>query len=36
MAAHGRLDQFQQVLSLGEHDLDASGVKSCRRSTRRR
>jgi len=27
MAAHGRLDQFQQVLSLGEHDLDASGVK---------
>ncbi|WP_225727738.1 MULTISPECIES: alpha/beta fold hydrolase [unclassified Nocardia] len=27
MAGHGRLDQFQQVLSLGEHDLDASGIK---------
>ncbi|WP_067842470.1 alpha/beta fold hydrolase [Nocardia lijiangensis] len=27
MAGHGRLDQFQKTLSLGEHDLDASGVK---------
>lgn len=27
MAGHGRLDQFQKVLSLGEHELDASGVK---------
>lgn len=26
MAGHGRLDQFQRVLSEGEHDLDASGV----------
>ncbi|WP_280456101.1 alpha/beta fold hydrolase [Nocardia brasiliensis] len=27
MAGHGRLDQFQKTLSLGEHELDASGVK---------
>ncbi|MFI9505988.1 alpha/beta fold hydrolase [Nocardia sp. NPDC052566] len=27
MAGHARLDQFQQVLSLGEHELDASGIK---------
>ncbi|MEV0299430.1 alpha/beta hydrolase [Nocardia sp. NPDC050710] len=27
MAGHGRLDQFQKTLSLGEHDLDASGVQ---------
>ncbi|UFS95104.1 alpha/beta fold hydrolase [Nocardia huaxiensis] len=27
LAGHGRLDQFQQTLSLGEHELDASGVK---------
>ncbi|MFI6171359.1 alpha/beta fold hydrolase [Nocardia sp. NPDC051052] len=27
MAGHGRLDQFQKTLSLGEHQLDASGVK---------
>ncbi|WP_054816566.1 alpha/beta fold hydrolase [Nocardia arizonensis] len=27
MAAHGRLDQFQKTLSLGEHELDAGGVK---------
>ncbi len=26
MAGHGRLDQFQKTLSLGEHELDASGV----------
>ncbi len=26
MAGHGRLDQFQKTLSLGEHDLDAGGV----------
>ncbi|MBB5913205.1 pimeloyl-ACP methyl ester carboxylesterase [Nocardia transvalensis] len=27
MAGHGRLDQFQKTLSLGEHELDASGTK---------
>ncbi|OJF78091.1 alpha/beta fold hydrolase [Nocardia seriolae] len=27
MAGHARLDQFQQTLSLGEHELDASGVR---------
>lgn len=27
LAGHGRLDQFQKTLSLGEHDLDASGVR---------
>ncbi|WP_194833865.1 alpha/beta fold hydrolase [Nocardia sp. XZ_19_369] len=27
MAGHGRLDQFQKTLSLGEHQLDASGVR---------
>ncbi|MQY19430.1 alpha/beta fold hydrolase [Nocardia macrotermitis] len=27
LAGHGRLDQFQKTLSLGEHELDASGVK---------
>ncbi|MEU7630802.1 alpha/beta hydrolase [Nocardia sp. NPDC049220] len=27
MAGHGRLDQFQRTLSLGEHELDASGVQ---------
>ncbi|MEU8897837.1 alpha/beta hydrolase [Nocardia sp. NPDC048505] len=27
MAGHGRLDQFQKTLSLGEHELDASGVQ---------
>jgi len=27
MAGHARLDQFQKTLSLGEHDLDASGVE---------
>ena len=27
MAGHGRLDQFQKTLSLGEHELDAGGVK---------
>ncbi|MFE7745703.1 alpha/beta fold hydrolase [Nocardia sp. NPDC057455] len=27
MAGHGRLDQFQKTLSLGEHELDAAGVK---------
>jgi pimeloyl-ACP methyl ester carboxylesterase len=26
MAGHGRLDQFQKTLSLGEHELDAGGV----------
>lgn len=26
MAGHARLDQFQKTLSLGEHELDASGV----------
>lgn len=26
MAGHGRLDQFQKTLSLGEHEFDASGV----------
>ncbi|MGW0178624.1 alpha/beta fold hydrolase [Nocardia sp. NPDC003345] len=27
LAGHGRLDQFQKTLSLGEHELDASGVR---------
>ncbi|WP_280428771.1 alpha/beta fold hydrolase [Nocardia brasiliensis] len=27
MAGHGRLDQFQKTLSLGEHELDAGGVE---------
>ncbi|WP_227998265.1 alpha/beta fold hydrolase [Nocardia australiensis] len=27
MAGHGRLDQFQKTLSLGEHELDASAIK---------
>ncbi|WP_194817115.1 alpha/beta fold hydrolase [Nocardia sp. XZ_19_385] len=27
MAGHGRLDQFQKTLSLGEHELDSSGVQ---------
>lgn len=27
MAGHARLDQFQKTLSLGEHELDASGVR---------
>lgn len=27
MAGHARLDQFQKTLSLGEHELDAAGVK---------
>ncbi|MTE11246.1 alpha/beta fold hydrolase [Nocardia aurantiaca] len=27
MAGHARLDQFQKTLSLGEHELDASGVQ---------
>ncbi|MEV0250331.1 alpha/beta hydrolase [Nocardia sp. NPDC050712] len=27
MAGHGRLDQFQKTLSLGEHALDASGAQ---------
>ncbi|WP_067670200.1 alpha/beta fold hydrolase [Nocardia miyunensis] len=27
LAGHGRLDQFQKTLSLGEHELDAEGVK---------
>lgn len=26
LAGHGRLDQFQKVLSLGEHELDSSGI----------
>lgn len=26
LAGHGRLDQFQKTLSLGEHELDASGA----------
>ncbi len=26
MAGHGRLDQFQKTLSIGEHELDAGGV----------
>ncbi|MEU4315113.1 alpha/beta hydrolase [Nocardia sp. NPDC024068] len=27
LAGHGRLDQFQKTLSLGEHDLDAAGAR---------
>ncbi len=27
LAGHGRLDRFQKTLSLGEHELDESGVK---------
>jgi len=27
MAGHGRLDQFQKTMSLGEHEFDASGVR---------